>query len=458
MKFRTSFLIRQIKITCLFIFFFLSKEIFPQQVCFSTPGTVLYSSGGTDIRDIKNFDFNDDRIQDIIVSNAAGPDYSILLSDGLGGFQMPIDIPNGGATSFVLADFNQDGNIDIATNVGSILFGSGQFTFNAPVKYNFAGAPDKIDTADLNNDNILDLVANESNGIIQVLLGLGNGLFTNKITTPAGNQDFFISDVDNDGIKDILSCYNDFGNGISKIFFLKGSGNGNFSSTVILNLNIKANDVFLEDLNNDGKKDMIVIHSANDSISIYENTGNLQFSLSNRFYCGGYPNSPTLYDLNYDGIKDLIVSLDGPNSTRIYQGFGNFQYGNEFTLLSSVNPDNYIVADINNDNRADIVVPSIYSGQGYVHPLLNCMTISGMKEKEKEDLLIFINNENMFIKNNLVDHAELTISDVLGKIVKKATLIFGENQISMNSLADGIYFYNIIGGKRHLYSGKIMMN
>ena len=92
----------------------------------------------------------------------------------------------------VVGDFNQDGNKDLAvanrgSNNVSVLLGNGDGTFQPPVNFPVGGSPNSIVMDYFNGDSIQDLaVANGSNLSISVLLGNGNGTFQPALNFPAG--------------------------------------------------------------------------------------------------------------------------------------------------------------------------------------------------------------------------------------------------------------------------------
>lgn len=117
-------------------------------------------------------DFNNDHKLDLAIS--AGTDtFAILLGNGEGTFGSPNYVFEGDGGSIVSADFNGDGNLDIAESGPSGLLSCWA---RAAVRSNLrrlrqgrGGFP-----ADLNGDGKVDLIGSTSAGI-QVLLGNGNG-------------------------------------------------------------------------------------------------------------------------------------------------------------------------------------------------------------------------------------------------------------------------------------------
>src|SRR5438309_636969 len=118
---------------------------------------------------------------DVALAPGANESLELLLGNGNGTFAAPESVFDSGANYLVAADFNRDGNMDIATggtsaHVGfptAILLGNGDGTFRPavfPVNLENFGVEF---TSDLNNDGIPDLISYN-----QVALGNGDGTFT----------------------------------------------------------------------------------------------------------------------------------------------------------------------------------------------------------------------------------------------------------------------------------------
>ena len=110
----------------------------------------------------------------------------MFLGNGDGTFQAPhVDYGSAGSpAAFATGDFNRDGLIDFvitnfngnnATNV-STLIGNGDGTFGRVASYGTGVWPGGIVSADFNSDGNLDLATvNELSGNVSVLLGAGGG-------------------------------------------------------------------------------------------------------------------------------------------------------------------------------------------------------------------------------------------------------------------------------------------
>jgi len=118
---------------------------------------------------------------DVAVCNSDANTVTIFLGDGTGNFTAapasPIPIGNQ-PEAIVTGDFNNDGNLDIATaNYGddtvTLLLGNGDGTFTLAAGSPFAvgNNPTGIAAADFNGDGKLDLaVANLTDGTVSILL------------------------------------------------------------------------------------------------------------------------------------------------------------------------------------------------------------------------------------------------------------------------------------------------
>jgi hypothetical protein len=127
-------------------------------------------------------DFNGDGVPDLVTGNgfttARPTSMSVLLGNGDGTFQRPIYslVPGGPITSLVVADFNRDGNLDVAaahplSNTVTVSLGNGDGTFGNPLSLAINRDPYTLVAGDFNGDNFPDLAsANLGTGTISVLI------------------------------------------------------------------------------------------------------------------------------------------------------------------------------------------------------------------------------------------------------------------------------------------------
>jgi hypothetical protein len=159
-----------------------------------------------------------------------------LLGNGDGTFQPAQNYPAqvntaAQAGGLVVADFNRDGHLDIATSAGSLLLGNGDGTFQTAQAFD-GSAVTCLAVGDFNGDGIPDLALTsvEPNsgyqGTVAILLGKGDGTFLAGQTYAVGlqPQSVTVADINRDGIPDLAVA-----NGISGLVtVLLGKGDGTF--------------------------------------------------------------------------------------------------------------------------------------------------------------------------------------------------------------------------------------
>ncbi len=226
---------------------------------------VTYAAGGWYPSDLTTGDFNSDGKLDLALVHSEAPGtFGVLLGNGDGTFQPVTTFSSGGnyAYAIVTADFNSDGNLDMAaTNLVSatvaICLGDGTGAFSAATTTATGGSsPEYLDAGDFNGDGKLDLaVANRGSSNIGVLFGNGDGTFT-PVTTYATNATYpigiVVSDVNRDGNADILASTS------AGLSLLLGRGDGTFAPIITYNTGGKSYVTALGDFDGDGDLDAAV--------------------------------------------------------------------------------------------------------------------------------------------------------------------------------------------------------
>jgi FG-GAP-like repeat len=148
-------------------------------------------------------DLNHDGNLDILIGGAGAETHtgmflSSYLGDGTGNFitgQINDLGPGVMEGAMGLADFNEDGNLDVAfpvvfnqepVSTSVLMFlGDGQGGFTAGQTITAGLAPHSAAAADFNGDGHVDLaVTNRDDGTVSILLGAGDGTFASHATIP----------------------------------------------------------------------------------------------------------------------------------------------------------------------------------------------------------------------------------------------------------------------------------
>jgi hypothetical protein len=175
--------------------------------------------------DLEAVDLNHDGQLDLAVANTYAYAYpqnysvSVLLADGAGGFLPNVEYAAGiNPIQIASADFNGEGNIDLAVTNGiggnpsptdqdvSIFLGDGAGHVVHSVFLDTGLHGNGIVTADFDGDGRADLaIANQSGHDVSVVYGQGDGTFTGHELIPVGltPYDLVTADFNGDGAPDL---------------------------------------------------------------------------------------------------------------------------------------------------------------------------------------------------------------------------------------------------------------
>jgi hypothetical protein len=150
---------------------------------------------------------------DLVAANAASSTISVLLADGGGRLQGQVEYPvAGGATILAVADFDEDGQVDVVVGQPSdqlsILRGIGKGMLGAPAVIGSFFHPQALAAADLDRDGHVDLALSTDYGDgITLLHGIGNGTFAvdDVYGTGVGPGRLAVGDFDRDGDLDLAA-------------------------------------------------------------------------------------------------------------------------------------------------------------------------------------------------------------------------------------------------------------
>ncbi len=187
---------------------------------FASPPNSPFAVGATPTT-VTSADFDEDGNTDLATSNYASDGVSVLLGDGDGDFEEVTGGPvsaGDAPTSVTSADFNGDANADLAvsnesSNDVSVLLGNGDGTFLGKPDLAAGNSPTSVVSADLNGDGDADLaVSNLASNNVSVMLGNGDGTFQTAQQysvfvggSPGPNQ-IITDDFDGDGNVDLATA------------------------------------------------------------------------------------------------------------------------------------------------------------------------------------------------------------------------------------------------------------
>jgi hypothetical protein len=300
--------------------------------------------------------------------------------------------------ALTLGDFNHDGNADLVATSGFdnqviVLLGHGDGTFSpangSPITVgNF---PEAVKIGDFNGDGIQDLaVAIAKDNTLSILLGNGDGTFTEATGSPVpvGSFPFFvaIADFDGNGTADIAAS-NEVGNTVS---ILLGNGDGTFTEAAgspIPNFNYNPGPVIPADFNGDGNVDLAVSNFTpfnntlgNVNVLLGDGHGNFTNAPGSPITVGVDPWALAAADFDQDGKTDLAVDNYGQiehfetQTLSILRGNGDGTFGPPLVppIQLGQSPNDLVTADFNGDGTTDFAIPELADGTTTI--LLNIFT------------------------------------------------------------------------------------
>src|SRR6266540_2605172 len=327
--------------------------------------TPRYPAEG-DLSSLVSEDLNEDGQLDVGALSSSGV-VSIFLNGGEGKFLKAATYPAPGVRSLISAELNADGKPDLAgMNFKgiSILMNKGDGTFGDAVTIptlneNF---PLYLGAADVDDDGDVDLVTSEGVdgddiGFIAIYTNRGDGTFEIPVNYPTGffseSKDVQIADFNGDGKPDVAKMFVDVlseppYNGIITVFINAGDGRLLSPESFLVPSDFSA-ILNAEDLNGDGKPDLVTVSDR--KVSVLINRGDGKFQAANG-YDHPMPGAVSAHflltvDLTGDGYPEITTNL----GTFINNGDGTFQGVLNHDLFGSAPA---IAADFNRDNLVDI--------------------------------------------------------------------------------------------------------
>lgn len=278
------------------------------------------------------------------------------------------DIDGDGKPDLLASNTNSSNNLQIFRNTstsGTISFASAS-NFTRTSKLPFI-----IGVGDLNFDGKIDVVhSNLTTSDISIAENTSTSgsisLSTHfNLTVGANPAVVLIEDIDGDGKRDIL-CSNWSSNNISYFRNIHTSGSLSASSfasvaTITTGTGTNPQHLYMADIDGDGKRDLVTTHQTAGNLVIYRNTstiGSISFATGVSYTSGTTARSAMVADINGDGKPDVVTSNIASNTFRVYQNnstSGSISLSSGTTFTTANEPYFAYPVDLNGDTKLDIV-------------------------------------------------------------------------------------------------------
>jgi hypothetical protein len=189
--------------------------------------------------------------------------------------------------------------------------------------FNVAKRPDDLVAVDLNNDGRPDVVTvSQLKDRVSILINQPDGSLITKDNRELSNpRSVTAADLDGDGNQDlILTTAKSGGNNERGVSVFRGNGDGTFDPREPYDLENASRAIVAQDVNNDGRPDVIV--ASNEKIAVFINNGD--GTLARNVKYKGFDSRIAdiiIADVNNDAAPDLLAAT--PKRSGVSIVFGN---------------------------------------------------------------------------------------------------------------------------------------
>ena len=224
---------------------------------------------------------------------------------------------------------------------------------------------------DFNGDGRPDYAVPTNTGPIAILLGAGDGTFTNgttiNTTSPFEPTSVVVGDFNGDGKQD-LAVLSAAGAGSVNIYL--GNGNGTFQAAKnypVAPSTSGSRLLAIGDFNRDGIQDLVATNAFLNNVAVILGNGDGSFQAPSYYPVGNNPWNVVVGDLNQDGFLDLAVASDGSGSASILQGNGDGTFKPYITAtVGSSQVGSVAIGDFNGDGYPDLATTSAPDNSIYI--------------------------------------------------------------------------------------------
>lgn len=374
------------------------------------------------------------------------------------------DLDGDGKLDIAVAN-NNAGNVTIFRNTsttGSISFASVQ-TFAAGTWAN------SLAIRDLDMDGKPDL-AIAAGGLDQVIVlkntsTVGNISFASGVGFTTGSNPIYLAIDDIDGVLPDIIVANSGSNTFSVLRNTSSVGSISFATKVDFTCGDFARCISINDFDSDNKLDVAVSSVTDNIISVFRNTstsGNVSFAPK-----VDYPTASGLYyirsdDMDGDGKPDLLAAITTTSVISIFKNnssLGSISFVSAVDFATGFQPSEMFTGDLNNDGKPDIAHGN--GGTSSLSVLTNTQCVTDISETEANELCAIYPNpvKDFLFVEKLDDSNQGTVQiiDGYGKIVFEK-INYTDKSINVSDLSNGVYFFRYFNGENNYYKTFVVIH